>query len=119
MSVEKDTTPTDYKTFGDVILTKNNVAFLIGSNHSVLKYATGELSPAPKSISDFSANIAFRKAIADKRNAAYLHIIFPDKQSVMEDEFPFHPVHRLGDMYLSQMKEDGHLEKPVAPEGLK
>lgn len=106
MNVEKDIAHKNYKTFGDVILTSNNVAFLIGGNHSVLKYTSGELSPTQKSIADFSANIAFRKAIAHKRNAAYLHIIFPDKQSVMIDEFPFQPVHRLGDTYLSQIKGD-------------
>lgn len=106
MSVETETKAMHYVVKDDIVLTEKKIAFLIGGNHSVLKYTTGELEPSEKSIADFSANIAFRKAIAQKRGAPYLHVIFPDKQSILKEEFPFQPVHQLGDIYLSKMNKD-------------
>lgn len=95
-----------WRTVGDVLLTRNNVAFLIGGNHAVLKFATGELSPSSESLSAFRNNIASRVTQARSAGSAYLHVIFPDKQSVFSDEFPFQPVHRLGDAYMGQIESD-------------
>lgn len=92
-----------WRTEGDVLLTQDNVAFLIGGNHSVLKFATGQLKPTPTSLAAFRGNIASRVAHAQKVGSDYLHVIFPDKQSVLSDEFPFEPVHRLGDAYMAQI----------------
>lgn len=91
---------TDYRIEGDVLLS-NGVAFLIGGNHSVLKYATGALKPTEKSIQNFCENIDNRISLTQKDSIPYLHVIFPDKQSVLEDAFPFKPVKRLGDYYLN------------------
>lgn len=106
MNIKAETMAAGRDAESDVILGKNNIAFLIGGNHSVLKYATGELTPSAKSIAAFSANIAFRQAIAAKRKAPYLHVIFPDKQSILTDDFPYQPVHRLGDIYMASLNDD-------------
>lgn len=88
---------------GEVLLTRCNVAFLIGGNHAVLKFATGELTPSAESLDSFRDNIAGRVALARNANCCYLHVIFPDKQSVLSDDFPFTPLHRLGDAYMARL----------------
>lgn len=97
------TPPAVHRIEGDALVTENGVAFLIGGNHSVLKYATGELAPTPASLDAFSANIAARRELARREKISYAHVIFPDKQSVMSDAFPFQPVRRLGDLYMSHL----------------
>ena len=92
-----------WRTEGDVLLTRDNVAFLIGGNHAVLKFATGELTPSAESFAAFRDNIAGRIALARNADCSYLHVIFPDKQSVLSDDFPFTPLHRLGDAYMARL----------------
>ncbi|WP_306602698.1 hypothetical protein [Azonexus sp.] len=98
---EKFSAGLGWRTEGDVLLTRNNVAFLIGGNHGVLRFATGELTPSAESLAAFSDNIASRVVLARNANFNYLHVIFPDKQSVLSDDFPFTPLHRLGDAYMA------------------
>jgi hypothetical protein len=95
-----------WRTVGDVLLTQNNIAFLIGGNHAVLKFATGELTPSDESLAAFLNNIASRVAQARSASSAYLHVIFPDKQSVLSDDFPIQPLHRLGDAYMARVDSD-------------
>lgn len=83
------------------VLVSNGIAFLVEGNHSVLKYATGALKPTEQSLKNFSDNIYSRSQMASQIFAPYAHVIFPDKQSVLDKEFPFKPVHRLGDEYLN------------------
>lgn len=86
----------------DVLLSSTGVAFLAGGNQQPLKYATGELIPSPDSIRVFSKNLEARVKDSSSRGIRFAHILFPDKQSVLTEDFPFQPVIRLGDMYLSQ-----------------
>ncbi|NUB28214.1 glycosyltransferase [Azospirillum brasilense] len=95
--------PAIHSVTGDALLTDAGVAFLIGGNHSVLKFVTGELVPSRESLMSFSNNISGRIEVAQAFNAKYAHVLFPDKQSVMMEAFPFQPVHRLGDAYFSQL----------------
>ncbi|WP_155738146.1 hypothetical protein [Sphingobium yanoikuyae] len=98
------TEPTSgYRIENDVLLTEDGIAFLIGGNHSVLKYATGELTPAQSSLDAFADNIAARQELTDRYQIPYAHVIFPDKQSVNPEAFPFQPVHRLGDIYRERL----------------
>lgn len=92
-----------YRVENDVLLTEEGVAFLIGGNHSVLKYATGKLAPAQSSLDAFADNMAARQELADRYQIPYAHVIFPDKQSVNPEAFPFQPVHRLGDIYRERL----------------
>ncbi len=94
---------TDWQIDGEVLITANKVAFLIGDNHSVLKFATGKMTPTRASLNAFRANISSRLAWAKKLEIPYLHVIFPDKQSVLSDQFPIRPLHRLGDVYMAEI----------------
>ena len=90
----------------EVLLTYNGVAFLAGGNHQTLKYSTGELSPSAESMRTFSDNIKARSQHTDARAIPYAHVVFPDKQSVLVNEFPFHPVVKLGETYLDRISTD-------------
>lgn len=88
-----------YRIEGGVLLSKG-VAFLVEGNHSVLKYATGSLRPTEQSISNFVGNLHKRTKAAHSASVPYAHVIFPDKQSVLDEVFPFKPIRRLGADYL-------------------
>jgi hypothetical protein len=83
----------------EVLITTSGVAFLVGGNHEPLKHATGELRPSVGSLRSFSENIESRASHTEARGIPYAHVVFPDKQSVLVDEFPFEPVVRLGGIY--------------------
>lgn len=89
----------DYQIEKGVLFSKG-IAFLVEGNHSVIKYATGVLKPTKQSLQNFSDNIRNRNFLAQQLSITYAHVIFPDKQSVLEDAFPLKPVHRLGHEYL-------------------
>lgn len=97
--------PPSWRIENDVLITSSGIAFLAGGNQQPLQYATGELTPSPESVQTFTRNIASRTADASSRGIRYAHVIFPDKQSVLTDDFPFQPVVRLGDTYLDQVPE--------------
>lgn len=90
-----------YQIQGDVLVTEDNVAFLIGGNRSGLKFTTGEIIPTQASLVAFNDNIVGRLGHAQSAGVPYLHVIFPDKQSVLAKAFPIQPVCRLGDTYLA------------------
>lgn len=89
----------DFYVENEVLVSKGGVAYLIGGNHSVLEYAKGELVPPPDSFENFSENLSKRKFFCESKGVPYLHVIFPDKQSVLEEEFPVKPVVKLGNVY--------------------
>ncbi|MCF5371128.1 hypothetical protein, partial [Pseudomonas sp. PA-4-8C] len=97
----------DYTLKDDVLLTKSGFAYLIGGNHSVLKYITGESEPTAQSLENFKFNISRRAYISKLSKCKFLHVIFPDKQSVIDDEFPIPIKSRLGDRYIEHIKQDG------------
>lgn len=90
-----------YKVYNDVLLTQNGTAFLVGGNHSVLKYINRELQPTLQSYRNFFDNISNRSKLAALLGVPYQHVIFPDKQSVLRDEFPIRNTCRLADEYIS------------------
>jgi hypothetical protein len=101
-----------YTIQNDVLLTESNIAFLIGGNHSVLDFITGKKKPTPASFLNFQNNVATRAHIAKLCRCKYLHVIFPDKQSVLTEEFPIKKTVRLGDLY-TRMIFGSPLEKLV------
>ena len=88
---------------GGAVLTHSGIAYLIGGKHSVLRYITGASTPTPQSRQHFFENIAARRKAVEACGARYGHVIFPDKHSVLTKDFPFQPVHRLGDLYISDI----------------
>ena len=77
--------------------------FLVGGGHSILAYTSGKLQPTQASISNFELNLKQRHALSEKRGARYVHVIFPDKQSVLTEAFPFPDPICLGEVYLDRL----------------
>lgn len=96
----EDGTPRKYFIDNEVLFTSSGVGFLIGGGHNVLRYVRSEIFPESQSIDNFWFNISLRDNICRQSGIKYLHVIFPDKQSVIPSEFPFSPVARLGSVYL-------------------
>ena len=92
----------NYRIQNEVIVCEDGEMFLAGGSHSVLKYITGEMIPSQQSIRSFCSNIEKRAGFCDKQGMLYKHIIFPDKQSILSDKFPF-KVTRLADMYMDKV----------------
>ena len=83
-----------------VLIGREGQLFLVGGAHSVLDFASGKALVPDASYAVFEANVAQRAIWAAARRASYLHVIFPDKQSVLLDDYPLPRPVRLGEMYL-------------------
>jgi len=76
--------------------------YLSGGHHAVLDYITGRRSPSLESYDNFMENITNRSSYCASSKIRYLHIIFPDKQSVQRAQFPLKEITCLGELYLKQ-----------------
>ena len=83
-----------------VLIGRRGQLFLAGGAHAVLGYVTGEMDVPSQSYANFNSNVIQRAAWSKARAARYLHVIFPDKQSVLVDDYPLAPPICLGDKYL-------------------
>lgn len=95
----------EYTILNDVLLTKSGTAYLIGGNHSVLNYITEKTKPEQVSYDNFISNISRRAYTSHLCKSKYLHVIFPDKQSVLDFDFPIKNTIRLGDKYVERMEK--------------
>jgi hypothetical protein len=81
------------------VVGRDNFMFLTGGSHDVLSYLTGEREISEKSLRNFGANLAERSRRCRKANVAYCHLVCPDKQAVLRDQFPYEIKHCLGDVF--------------------
>lgn len=102
-------------TANNSLLTKNGVAFLIEGNHAVLNFVIGKQKVSQKSLDNFFDNIINRYNFCNTLNIPYNHIIFPDKQSVLIDEFPFITEICLGEYYLKNINKQLLNDKIIYP----
>jgi len=86
----------------DVIIGDNGYLFLANGGHRVLEYCSGVLAPSENSITDFYQNIADRAQDSARLGANYIHVISPDKQTVLVDQFPFKQTAQMGKLFLER-----------------
>lgn len=72
----------------DVIVAPNGELFLAGGRHSVLRFARGEATVAPRVIDTMRTNLEGRRAHAAQRGTPYLHLVAPEKYKVFPEGFP-------------------------------
>ena len=85
-----------------VLFGHDDVLFLADGGHNVLDYLLGMRRASEQSFDNFEQNITTRRDAAARAGAGYLHVVFPDKESVMTRECPVrNPVH-LGDVYMER-----------------
>jgi hypothetical protein len=88
-----------------VLCGRDGHLFLLDGGHHVFDFVLGLRRVRPESLSNFAANIRRRAGICDAAGCRYLHVIFPDKQSVMTEQFPVEDPERLGETYLRALPE--------------
>ena len=92
-----------------VLVGEDGYLFLVGGNHDVLDHIEGKKSPPSSSFLNYHRNLVQREKWASSRNAGYVHIIFPDKQTVLADKFPRDIRVRLGQSYVEKFDDVRHL----------
>jgi len=88
-----------------VLFGEEGQLFLASGGHAVIDFALGKRKVSPESISVFSENLLSRGDCAQRHCVPYVHVIFPDKQSVLTKLFPLGEPVCLGDVYLQGASE--------------
>jgi hypothetical protein len=88
-----------------VLIGRDGHLFLVGGSHQVLNMVSGKRCISSGSIAAFRQNITDRHQYV--HNCVYRHIIFPDKQSVLREQFPLGDPLCLGRLYLAKCKDLG------------
>ena len=91
-----------------VLVGYHGYLFLAGGRHAVLEIITGKRQITDQSYSVFARNIAQRHGWAAQAGAKFLHIIFPDKQSIIPDEWPLTTPIRIGQNYVERCEHHNH-----------
>lgn len=89
----------------EVLAGKDGYLFLAGGSHRVLEFVLGRLRPTAQSHTNFATDIAERARISTSIGARYLHVVFPDKQSVLPALFPYPVGETLTERYLRRAPE--------------
>jgi hypothetical protein len=95
----------DFRIENDVVMGKNGELFLANGGHHVLDQVLGYRKPLRISVANFASNIENRAATAAAVDAQYVHVIFPDKQSVLPADFGLENLLCLGQYYAEKCKD--------------
>jgi hypothetical protein len=97
----------DMREFGSiekgVMFGGDGYLFLLDGGHGVFDLVLGMHKVPDDSYANFASNILRRAAICQASNVKYSHVVYPDKQSVMTDNFPVRSPVCLGQLYLDRL----------------
>ena len=85
-----------------VLVGKENFLFLAGGAHAVFEIVNGLRAIDERSVDRFRANVSGRAEWAARRGIPYVHLVFPDKQSIIPHLWPFERCLRMGELYLDR-----------------
>ncbi len=77
--------------------------YLGNGAHNPLDYMMGKISASDKSISSFESNLRYRMSISKKLGAKYIHVVAPDKPTVLRDQFPLLNFISLGEVVRARV----------------
>jgi hypothetical protein len=97
------------KIVDDVLFGGDGQLFLAQGGHRVLDVVTGRRPIDPGLYAAFDANITARHALCAAGGAAYLHVVFPDKQSVLRADYPVADPISVADMVEERCAARAHL----------
>ena len=86
-----------------VMFGREEYLFLLDGGHHVLDLMLGIRKVSEESYSNFGYNLVRRAAVCERAGVAFLHVIYPDKQSVMVDQFPVQDAICLTETYLDKL----------------
>jgi tetratricopeptide (TPR) repeat protein len=95
-----------YKIHPEVIRGLDGQLFLAGGSQRVEDYLFGEALIDEDSFMNFDNNLSERKAVSEQNGAKYLHMVCPDKQSVLTDHYPVAFPISLGGLYKDKCSQD-------------
>lgn len=107
-----------------VMFGRDGFLFLLDGGHHVFDLLIGLRKVSEESFANFAANIARRAEICARADVGYVHVIFPDKQSVLIEQFPVKDPCRLAETYLRRLPQTLHwvcyprqvlIDAPVRP----
>lgn len=87
----------------DVLVGNDGHLFLAGGAHRVLELAQGKTAVPLVSFSTFEENIRQRLLECNNRRIPYVHVVVPDKHSVLVEAFPFTIDVTLGKQYIDRV----------------
>ena len=93
------------KVVHDVLFGRQAHLFLAQGAHRSMDLATGALSIPETSFANFRTNVSRRAALAAELGARYMHVVFPDKQSVLRHEYPLENFVSIGDLYRGKSND--------------
>jgi len=97
----------------DVVIGRDGELYLASGGHHTVDHALGRRPINPDLVDTFAANIARRASVVGTRNAQYLHIIYPDKQSVVTENYLTPIPVRLGAEYIKAVADRDTLLYPL------
>jgi hypothetical protein len=89
----------DSRIIDDILVSDDGELFLTGGAHSPLEYGLGLRHAHPNSIANFYANLAARQGACKALGIPYVHMVAPDKQSVLREAFAVPDYRPLGERY--------------------
>jgi hypothetical protein len=84
------------------LIGRDGELFLAHGGHHILGIVTGKRLVSRGSTENFKYNSQKRKTFTESNGATYLHIIFPDKQTVLRNEVTIEDPICLGEYYLTR-----------------
>ena len=84
-----------------VLIGRDRYLFLAGGAHAVLDIVNGVRVVDERSLCNFRNNITQRRDWAAQRSVPYWHLVFPDKQSIIPEFWPFERCLKLSELYLN------------------
>lgn len=87
-----------------VIVGKKGELFLADGHHRPMDFVTGKVDVAESSIVNFQSNLVARAEHAASCGARHIHLIAPDKHTVLRDSFPIENPVILGEIYRQRTK---------------
>jgi hypothetical protein len=89
----------------EVVVGADRQLFLASGGHDILSFVLGQKQPLQSSFANFSANIGGRAKSAAALGIPYAHVIFPDKQTVMNEAFGVANPVCLADIYARECSD--------------
>lgn len=88
-----------------VLIGRDGYLFRAGDGQAVSDLVTGGCQVAPENFEIFRRNLSSRMLWAVAHNTRYLHLIMPDKQSIIPDSWPLEGPVRLGAVYTDRLPD--------------
>lgn len=87
-----------------VIIGKKGELFLADGHHRPLDFLTGKADVSDASVTNFQANLVARAEHAAGCGARHVHLVAPDKHTVLDESFPIANPIILGDIYRQRVR---------------